>query len=419
MKQLGIYILFLLVGISAAYADDTRTQIFDPNFKTLQVKLEGNDYFPPIIVLGSDDRIRISFDDLQEDLSYLRYSLVHCNADWQPSDLLESEYVNGFNYANIENYKFSTATFCHYVHYSFAIPNENMQILKSGNYLVKVYPENEPENVVLQARFSVSENAVSVGTSVSSRTDIDYNQSHQQLKIDVSTRNYKVQDMYRDLKLIVSQNGRNDNEVMITSPMMVGMNKATYDHNKDLIFPAANEFRRIETVSERTMSMGVVDIEFHEPYYHARLRTDEVRANEPYSYDQTQLGRFTVRSADVDDSDNQADYYVTHFTLNTGGKIEGGNIYIDGEFTNHLFTPANLMKYDASTGCYINDMLLKQGAYNYQYLFVPNGSTKGLTSVIEGDKYQTVNEYVVEVYNRQPSERYDRFIGFGIVYSGK
>ncbi|MEG1999419.1 MAG: hypothetical protein RR015_05330 [Bacteroidales bacterium] len=55
--------------------------------------------------------------------------------------------------------------------------------------------------------------------------------------------------------------------------------------------------------------------------------------------------------------------------------------------------------------------MLKQGSYNYQYLFVPKGETKGKSSVIEGNKYQTSNEYRVNVYHRRPGERYDRLIG--------
>ena len=109
---------------------------------------------------------------------------------------------------------------------------------------------------------------------------------------------------------------------------------------------------------------------------------------------------------------------VTHFTLDMGRKINQGEIYLNGEFTNNLFSPSYMMKYDASSGLYVADILLKQGAYNYQYLFVPFGSNRGYSS-IEGNKYQTVNEYLVRVYHRDPSSRYDRLIGFGLTFSGK
>jgi archaellum component FlaF (FlaF/FlaG flagellin family) len=398
---------------------DTNTKIFDTSYKSLQVKLVGNDYFPAIIKLGGDDHIGISFDHFSEDIDYLRYSLIHCNANWQPSELVESEYVDGFNYADIENHDFSATTFAHYVHYSFNLPNEHMTILKSGNYLVKIYPQDEPENVVIQARFMVCENAVQVSPNVTSRTDIDYNSHNQQLSFDVNVKNYAVQNMYTDLKAYVTQNGRTDNEVFTDKPMMVNGKVISFDHDHKLIFPAGNEFRRIETVTVNYPGMGVEQMEYHDPYYHATLRVDQPRADEPYIYDKTQFGRFTVRNADVDDSTTEADYIVTHFRLNTEGQLNGGKIYLDGEFTEHQFTPTTLMKYDPSTGLYICDMLLKQGDYNYQYLWVPEGSATGLTAKIEGNKYQTVNEYLVRVYNRQSGERYDRFIGYGIAFSGK
>lgn len=416
----AVMTLIMTAGIFGAYAQtDTRTQTFDSQFRSLQVKLVGNDYFPAIITNGNDDHITISFDELTDDVSYLRYSLVHCNSDWQPSSLVEAEYVDGFNYANIEDYEFSSGTFSHYVHYSFTLPNDNMRILLSGNYLVKVYREDAPDVILLQARFSVCENVVSVSPTVTSRTDIDYNTHNQQLSFVVNTKNYKVQNIYNDLKIYVSQNSRLDNEVFVSSPIMATVNTATFDHNRNLIFPAGNEFRRMETVATNYLTMGVERMQYHHPYYHATLREDERRADEPYLYDQTQMGRYTIRNADADNSAVGSDYIVTHFRLNTGGPVTGGKIYLDGEFTHHLFNSSSLMKYDPSTGCYVADLFLKQGAYNYQYLFVPDGKSVGNTSRIEGDKFQTVNEYLVRVYNRKPGERYDRFIGYGIAFSGK
>ena len=415
-----IFLLFLssIIQTWAIEHDDTRTQVADSRFKSLQVRLAGNDYFPPIITLNGEDKIKISFDELNEERSYLRYSVVHCNADWQPSDLLESEYVSGFNYADITDYKFSMGTLCHYVHYSFTLPNDEINFLVSGNYLVKVYYDDDPDNILLQARFYVSENAVSVGTSVTSRTDIDYNNKHQQVSFVIDTKDYHIRNMYNDIKASVSQNSRIDNEVMVDRPLMVSGKKITYDHNKNLIFEAGNEFRRMENVAQHGISMNVERMTFHHPFYHAQLFTDHIRDNEPYIYDRTQMGRFTIRSSEANDSDNGAEYIMTHFTLDTGGQLSNGDIYLNGEFTNNLFTPTTLMKYDPSTGLYTTNLLLKQGAYNYQYLFVPHNSTQGYSS-IEGNKYQTVNEYLVRVYHRYPSARYDRLIGFGLTFSGK
>ena len=409
----------MCVAAHASDIADTRTRTFDPAFRSLLVRLDGNYMFPPIITRGNDDHITVSFDELKDDRSYLRYTLVHCDADWKPSGLVDSEFVDGFNYADIEDYEFSSGTLSQFVHYQFSLPNEQMQPLISGNYLVRVYREEDPDDVVLQARFMVCENEVKVPIEVTSRTDIDYNDRHQQLSIKVDTRNYRVQNMYNDLKLRITQNQRPDTEVALSAPMMVNGNVAVFDHMKQLVFTAGNEYRRIETVATNYLTMGVEAVEYFHPLYHVTLRTDLPRTDEPYIYDQTQHGRYFIRNAESDNSATCADYMVTHFFLNTAGPVQGGKIYINGEFTYNLFSPTTLMKYDAATGGYTCDLLLKQGAYNYQYLFVPDGSATGVTARIEGDKYQTVNEYLVRVYHRRQGERYDRFIGYGIAFSGR
>ena len=129
MKNIATTLITAILTAATAFAQqhiDTRTQIFDSNFKSLQVKLSGNDYFPPVLMMNSDKVIEVRFDELSPELSYLRYSVIHCNADWQPSALVDTEYLDGFNYANIEDYEYSSGTFTHFVHYSFSLPNEDM-----------------------------------------------------------------------------------------------------------------------------------------------------------------------------------------------------------------------------------------------------------------------------------------------------
>ncbi len=217
---------------------------------------------------------------------------------------------------------------------------------------------------------------------------------------------------------MVSQNSRLDNEVYLTRPFMVSPGQVTYDHYRSLIFPAGNEYRRIETVNLHSLNMGVERVQYFEPYYHATLRVDEARAASPYLYDKTQHGHFTIRNAESDYSATESDYLVTHFSLDCD-RMTGGKIYVQGAFTQGLPAADCEMHYDQPSGTYTCDMLLKQGAYNYQYLWVPNGSSVGQTGPIEGDKYQTTNEYLVKIYDRPSGERYDRLIGYGINYGGK
>lgn len=412
--------LLMAMAATAQNRVDTRTHIYDNNVRSLKVCLDNNMYIPPVLMLNGDNYLVVNFDYIDYDVHYLRYSVTHCNADWQPSQLLESEYVSGFNYADIDDYEQSMATYVHYYNYQFTLPNADMELLVSGNYLLTVYEQDDPDEVLFQTRFSVCEGTVGVYPQVTSRTDVEYNNRFQQVSFDVRFKSGQIKDPYSEFTCIVSQNSREDNAVVVTRPLMVMNDHVTYDHNRDLIFFAGNEFRRFETVAAHNINMGVRSIRYYEPMYHATLMVDEPRSEMQYLYDRTQFGRFTIRNAEAyDENPLEADYMITHFALDAGGKLNGGNVWLYGEFINGYPASQAMMKYDASNGCYTADLLLKQGAYNYMYLWVPDGTSVGLTSLIEGDHYETVNEYLVKVYDRPLGERYDHFVGYGVTYSGK
>ncbi|MDE7410505.1 MAG: DUF5103 domain-containing protein [Paramuribaculum sp.] len=417
-KILFTGIILICASAPVYAADDTRTGIFNADFQTLQLKVNGDDMVSPILILGSDDVLTVSFDEISPERRYLRYSLTHCDSRWRPDGLVATEYLTGFNEAEVEDYCYSQATVINYVNYSITLPDEKMRFTKSGNYLLKVYDESEPDMVLLQARFCVVEPMMNVSATVSSRTDVDYNESHQQLTVSVDTRGTGVNNYYTDVLVCVEQNGRADNEVALTSPSRMAGNVLWFEHRPELIFKAGNEYRRMEIVSTTYPGMGVDSYTWADPYYHALLLVDTPRSDEPYAYDTTQHGRRRIRSYDSDEPDCEAEYVVTHFSLEMP-EFRDVDIFIDGDLAYRRFDADSRMVFNRATGRYEHSMLLKQGAYNYQYLVVPKFSSKGSTAEVEGDKYATVNEYTVRVYTRMPGERYDRLVAVTKAFSGR
>lgn len=395
----------------------TSSSIFHPGFHTLQICVDGNEYAPAVIELNSNDRVLISFDEIADDRRYMRYTLIHCDAQWRPSNLVDSEYIDGFNQGDVDDYEYSQLTSTRYVHYSIALPNDQIKFTISGNYLLQVYDEESTE-LLLQARFSVSENSMKVNADVSSRTDIDYNNRHQQLSISVNSEKVNIHDIYNDLTVIIQQNRRHDNQRVIKHPLRVTGKVAYYEHQQPLIFKAGNEYRRMEIVSTSYPGMGVDEIYYHAPFYHMKLATDQTRYADNYSYDQTQCGQYTIREYNSEQSHIEADYIIVHFALEMP-KLINSTVYLEGEFTQRQFSKETIMAYNPTTGAYEKDILLKQGAYNYQYLVMPTNSTTGSASVVEGDFYQTVNEYLIMVYHRPPGSRYDHLVGMSTIFSGR
>ena len=413
MKRILMLLLASLACMLAANAQpatDTMTGVFNERVKTVQVTAGGDLFAPQVVVLGAGDRLTVAFDHLDDDRQYLRWRAVRCDANWQPSRLAESEWLDGFNESIIEDYDFSHATTVHYVHYWFTFPNRDIDPKLSGNYLIQVYPEDNPDDIWFQTRVMVSEQSAPVSASVTSRTDVDYNDAHQQLTVAVDTERAGISDPFNDITVMISQNGRADNEVALRQPLRMSGRTAIYEHQKPLVFEAGNEYRRFETSSVNYPGMRVDAISYFDPYYHFKLYTDTPRADESYSYDETQKGRFVVREYNSSESDLDADYAVVHFSLEMPEQ-PGTMIFLDGDFTSRRFNPESQMLYNPTTGRYEKAMLLKQGHYNYQYLAVPPGANRGTTAIVEGDNYQTINEYLIKVYTRGPLDRTDRLIG--------
>ena len=403
-----IVIAYVMVFLPEAKAMTTETRIFDPNFRTLKTSVPENFMAMPVIRLGSDDKINFTFDEIGNTNSYLQYRLIHCDAQWNPSSLVESEYLSGFNYADIDDYAFSSNTYVHYTNYSITIPNTRISPTISGNYLLQVYNPDDPDRTILQARFAVSENAFPIMAEATSRTDRGFNTTWQQVNVRLNTGTFRIPNPYSDILLIVNQNGRHDTSRLIRYPQRVSGNEIIYEHIDALIFPASNEFRRFETVRANYPGMGVENTQFIGGNYHAILYPDLSRRNAPYSFDQTQKGRFMIDEYNSTDPALGADYITVHFTLDHP-YIPDTDIYIDGEFTGHIHDSSTRLLYDPDTRLYQTQIPLKQGSYNYQYVAIPRGG-KPDASLIEGDKFETQNEYQIFVYLRTPGSRYDRLL---------
>jgi len=415
MKYLVLSI-FSLLSLSIS-SQIYHTQAISPEIYTIQVNPNGDWSLDPVVRLG-DSPINISFDRISDNsFDRLRYRVIHCDAYWKPSkELSESDYIDGFNDNLIEDYEASRSTTVEYTHFEFSIPNTDMKLKLSGNYVVEVYEDGEPDNVLLTACFSVLDSQLSIGATVSSNTDIDINRSHQQLSFTILHQNMNIRDPYADLKVFAWQNNRLDTERQQLKPTYINPGKLIYEHNRDLIFEAGNEYRRFETVSHRYNGMNVGHIEYDRPTYNMYITPDKVRAGRTYSYDQDQNGRFIIRSNEANESGTEADYFTTIFTLPMDKPL-AEDVFINGNFTYNNFTDKYRMIYDEDKNEYYISLLLKQGMYNYLYLTKTGNNYS--TSKIEGNYYETENEYQIFVYHRPPGQRYDSLVGVQNIQSRK
>lgn len=429
-KGLIVILLAMTIGVQAQY----RTQVMDANVRTLRVRYLSEAIEPtgvverPILVLengvvdGSDEQntLEISFDEMSHNTRMYSYKVLHLNYDWTPSDLSSYEYVDGFTTNDIDQYELSNNTQQSYTHYRLEFPNEDMQLKVSGNYVLQVYEDGDQDEVVAQVCFSVVEPMVGIDMHVRGNTDIEFNGRYQQLDIDVQTKNLDMRNP-QEIKMVVQQNGRWDNQVVLDKPTFVEPNRLRYINNKQLIFEAGNEYRHFDTYSVYYAGNGVDAMRYAQGEYHALLEIDEVRGTMargagkeglPYLSDRDANGQWLVNCEKTDYVDTDAEYVWVHFCLPVSQPVMDGHLFVGGEVFGNQYNAQNRMDYDAEEKCYYLLAYLKQGGYDYMYYVQgANGSVSCLRT--EGSHWQTQNEYTVYVYYRPFGARYDRLVGVG------
>ena len=400
--------LSIMLSFCTLTAGAQRNEIKSERIATLQV-VAGDDWLsPPVITLGGEDAITISFDDMTHEYHRYAYRIEHCEADWTTSDaLFTSDYCEGFNNGNtIEDVKNSTNTNILYTHYRLKIPNERCNIKMSGNYRVTIYDDNTSEEVAT-ACFMVVDQRVGLQLEATTNTDIDTNGSHQQIEMKINYAGLKVNNPRLEIKTVVMQNGRWDNAVINAEPQYIMADGLQWTHNKQLIFNGGNEYRKFETLDVSHATMGLESVKWDGKDYHAYVWTDEPRNS--YVYDEDADGAFYVRNSDNIENDYISEYVYVHFALKT--PPTDNDIYINGVWTNDQFLPKYRMIYNPQNGLYENVLLLKQGYYSYNYLVKnEDGCFSPLQS--EGNFCYTENKYQCLVYYKAAGDRTDTLVGY-------
>ena len=429
VKKSALIVIFLslMLGISA----QTHTHIYNERVRTLRVartcltlmenELDGSD---------PENVLHISFDEMSHDVHFYTYTVQSLEFGGERLEvnggMLSSEYLRGFTTRDITDYEHSINTSREYTHYWFDFPNEDMAITKSGNYRLTIYEDGNPDKRVAEVDFCVVEPLVKIDAKVRANTDIEFNGRYQQVDVDVNLQNTAISYQPSEFSVLVTQNNRTDNAVMMTQPTFVEPNRLRYINSKALIFEGGNEYHHFDAFSCFYAGYGI-DRVFHEMGdYHVSLLPNEITQGQ-YIHEFDSDGRFVVNAERTNDSDTEAEYMWVYWTLPAEKPFFDGALYVGGELFNNELTLRNRMQYDAEAKCYWLTALVKQGGYDFQYWFVPKSQEprvksrefqqKTTTQRVDGSYWQTENEYAVYVWWRPFGARYDRLVGVQIIRS--
>jgi hypothetical protein len=396
--------------------------VYQSNIRSVEMGRVGFELADPIITLGTGERLTVDFDDLNGNFRQYYFTVVHCNADWEKSDIWVNEYLEGADQDQVETYEPSFNTRTPYSHYSFVFPNDRLIIKKSGNYILRVWSEDGRGNPVtaFTRRFLVVDPRVTVSAKISrAGTSEDY-ETRQEVDFTVQTTGYRIDSPYQDIHVVVLQNWRWDNANYNLKPYMVRNEVLDYSYDNGLnLFDGLNEFRRFDLKSMKFISERVREISFDDTMFYVKLWDSERRTFKEYAVDDDINGRFLLKTTDATSVNNEGEYARVKFFLPWEAPIVEGNLYVAGGFNGWQYTPENKMEYNYRRKGYEADILFKQGYYNFMYVMLPNHSSVGDATWVEGNHSETRNLYTILVYHRAKGELFDELIGSGTFESRK
>lgn len=423
MAKQMLVILGILIGLYAKSANKINPdKVYDSSIKTILVQPMGDALGIPVISLNQMNPLEISFDDLKAKYQNYYYSVELMNADWTSANLSSFDYLQGFNQNRITQYTISSIAIQSYYHYKFTFPNTSCRPTKSGNYIIKVYKDANPQQLIFTKRFFVVDDQVSILSTIQEPFDGNISKTHQKVQLRVETKKLSFFQP-NQLQVQVIQNYRYNDALSLSEPSFIRGSLLEYNSERDLIFPSGKEARWLDLQSLRLKSDRVANFEITSNGTIVNVKPDVSRAATPYFNFKDLNGQFLIANSESLDSENQNDYATVVFTYIPPNKLPyiGSQLYLSGALTNNVLDTSSEMKFNGSLGVYQKSLFLKQGYYSYAYIIREKGAPDPMLDFneTEGDHWETENAYSIFIYYRPPGARHDHLVGFTTVHSNQ
>ncbi len=422
MKTTLTIIFLLALSVSNAQLPD---HIYQPNIRSVKLYKAGDIYSYPVMTLNSGEQLELHFDDMDADVKYYYYSFQLCNADWTPANLQTFDYIRGFQSNRISNYRSSSIVETRYTHYQVMLPERNSAPTRGGNYLLKVFLNDDTSKLAFTKRLLIVNNKASVGARVTQPFNSNFFQTHQRVQVTVSTQSGQINAFSpQDLKVVVVQNNIWAGSSVIDRPTIFRGNYYEYSDEEYTTFPAGKEWRWIDLRSLRLLSermTKIVDSDTSKQI-DVYVTPDGERRQQLYIYYRDLNGIYIMENRDNPNPFWQSDYAWVHFTYvpPANRAYEGRSVYVFGELTNYEQNDGSRMVFNEEKGVYEKALYLKQGYYNYSYVTLTDKKQAGFQPSLdntEGNYWGTENGYMVMVYFRPFGARADELVGFAQVNS--
>jgi hypothetical protein len=411
-------ILLLLTALKTFAQIPYDDNVFNAHIKSVEFYNSKKEGSFPIITLQSGEQALLGFDDLRGGSRNYYYTIEHCDSKWNSSNISTAEYLQGFTDDRLTDYSYSTNTIQKYTHYELKLPNSNIAPKISGNYILKVYEDGDQSKMILTRKLYVVNSRVSVAADIVSSNDPSLRSTNQKINFQVNYAGLTVQNPNRDIRILLMQNARSETGVWNTTPSNIRGTQLVYNDVNTNDFSGRNEFRHFDTRSLKLNSDRVSHI-YHDTAYTVVLLGDPLRDQPSHSFQYDNNGNFFILNQDGTDPRRDADYAHMYFSLAANKTDKEGAAYIVGKFNDYKIDEYSKMDFEPIKGRFFTNLFLKQGVYDYEYVWVDRNTNKPDDIPIEGTHFETENDYQLLVYYRPPTARWEELVGYRLLNTVK
>lgn len=380
----------------------------DEAVRTVQLYPSGDEASLPIVGLQSGQTLTLEFDLLADYGEPFTVYFYHADRQWR-RDLLPTEYLRSFVSDDLRDYEPSLGTEVRYVHYTYEFPNQHIQFLRSGNYVLRVTEPGNEHAVLFERAFFISEQSAEVDFAVRSGTG-SYFQPLARVSpptgLDSPTFDYNV---------CFARNGRFERARCADEPTLVGGSLFEFLLPRPAAFGPEGPLFDLD-LSYLQAGPQIVRVDLQTSPYTVVLDADYARFGSDL-FEEALTGQPLVSSAVQDatsGADVSAEYVEAHFAYVPQDERElAGPVILTGSFNDWAIDPDHALSWNPAARRYEGRVLLKQGRYAYRYYVDDPAERERITRTFEIGQPSL---YTALVYVHDPSYNTDRLLSVSNIF---